>query len=321
MSDFWSDFLKVGIHPQKPDDGLKEALEFLNNNSLDEVPSKDQIISILFHRIDKTLNECYFGDVNELVISLLSKLAKISSINHLMQPGLYESIFVLFLNDEKTFDAAVDFLNGFFDRDDIENRLEDVIMVTIINLANYSPPKLPLWRFMCRFMERFGGNIESMCDFKAVESNGLLPIFTRSLIWNYRNIYQHPPEKQHEEMFWKLWKSILTRYKEASMNIKDSDEDKPPVIQLFFGLMNEIRLSIYFSLTSALKSKNGDKLEFVSETPLEVWKLLFEINTEEMIVFLESQFENDALRIALQASLSFINDDYKERINNMLSKY
>lgn len=150
MNTFWNKFLKDGIHPAAPDDGLREALDYLQHNDANTIPSKDTAISILFHRIGTAISECYFGDINVLIISLLSELAPISSINHFMQPGLYDSIFVLFLNDDATFEKSVEFLNKFYDRADIDSVFDDLIMVTIVNLANYSPPKQPLWRFMCK---------------------------------------------------------------------------------------------------------------------------------------------------------------------------
>ena len=327
MDDFWNKFLEDGIHPKSPDDGLRESLDYLQNYPIDSIPSKDTVFSILFHRIEKTITECFFGDINLLIISLLSELAPISSINHFMQPGLYESIYVLFMNDDITFEKSVEFLDKFFDRADIDSVFEDLIMVTIVNLANYSPPKPQLWRFMCKFMTKFGEKIENMCDFTALESNGLLPIFTRSLVWDYRNIYQNPPDKKHEEVFWLMWKSILTRYKEALYNNNDDnnnkneeeEDDRPrvkPVIALFQGLLNEIRLSIYYSLSSAQENN-----KYISNTPLEVWKLLHEINKDELISFLETQIENDALKVALQASLLFVDDENRVRIQKMLDEY
>ncbi|OHS93270.1 hypothetical protein TRFO_11874 [Tritrichomonas foetus] len=313
-------------------------LEYIQKNSIDTIPDKDRVISILFHRIGTAISECYFGNINVLIISLLAELASVASLNHLMQPGLYESMYVLFLNNDVTCEKAVEFLDRFFDRPDIDNVLEDVIMVTIVNMANYSPPSPPFWRFMCKFMYKFGEKIEKMSDFSAVESSGLLPIFTRSLIWDYRNIYQHPPEKEHEEVFWLMWKSILTRYKEAILknpviinlnsddkkdeksekNNEESDDfkDKDPVIQLFYGLMNEIRLSVYFSQKSA--QKEG---QYLSNTPLEVLKLLYQIDGDGLMSFLESQFESEQLRITLQALNNIAEGGHKSRVEQMLSKY
>ena len=215
-------------------------------------------------------------------------------------------------------------MDKFYDRPDIDSVFEDLIMITIVNLANYSPPKPSLWRFMCKFFTKFGEQIENLCDFKALESNGMMPIFTRSLIWDYRNIYQNPPVKEHEEIFWELWKSILTRYKEA-LNNNDSNENEEedeernkvkPVIALFQGLMNEIRLSVYYALSSAQKENR-----YITNTPLDVWKLLHEINVNELISFLEAQLENDALKVALQASLSFVENENRDRIQKMLEDY
>lgn len=326
MNTFWNKFLKDGIHPAAPDDGLREALDYLQHNDANTIPSKDTAISILFHRIGTAISECYFGDINVLIISLLSELAPISSINHFMQPGLYDSIFVLFLNDDATFEKSVEFLNKFYDRPDIDSVFDDLIMVTIVNLANYSPPKQPLWRFMCKFFTKFGEKIESMCDFKALESNGMMPIFTRSLIWDYRNVYQNPPIKEHEESFWILWKSILSRYKKAldnndvdkNMNEEEDEiqDQVKPVIALFQGIMNEVRLSIYYALLSAQKEN-----KYITNTPLDVWKLLHEINTNELISFLEAQIENDALKVALQASLLFVENENRSRIQKMLDEY
>lgn len=327
MDDFWNKLLEEGIHPASPDDGLRESLDYMQKYSSESIPSKDTVISILFNRIEKTITECFFGDINLLIISLLSELASVSSMNHFMQPGLFESIFVLFMNDDATFEKSVEFLDKFFDRPDIHSVFEDLIMVAIVNLANYSPPKPSLWRFMCKFMTKFGETIENMCDFTALESNGLMPIFTRSLIWDYRNIYQNPPDKKHEESFWLMWKSILTRYKDAvynndedkNKNEDEEDEEGPrekPVISLFKGLLNEIRLSIYYGLSSA--HENG---KYVSNTPLEVWKLLHEINEDELISFLETQIENDALKVALNASLLYVDDKNRSRVQKMLDEY
>lgn len=332
MSDtFWTKFLEQGIHSDHSNDDLQDALSYLQTHSPDSIPSKERAVSLLFHRINSSLSENYFGDINLLIISLLSELAPFASLSHFQQPGLYESIFVLFMNDPKTFDKSIEFLEKFYDRDDIHLVFDDFLMITIINLSNFSPPKPQLWRFMCKYFAKFGEQIEEMCDFKALDSNGLLPIFTRSLIWTYRNIYQNPPDKTHEEDFWQLWKNILFRYKKAIFDLnsfksiqqdpndahyKEINDIKRPVMGLFEGLMNEIRLSIYFGLHSALENGN-----YVSETPLEVWKLLHEIDCQELISFLESQLENDALHVALKASLQFCGDEYRDRVQSMLSQY
>ena len=110
---------------------------------------------------------------------------------------------------------------------------------------------------------------------------------------------------------------MMKKKMEIELNQKDKQyKFKKPVIALFQGLMNEVRLSIYFGLSST--QKDG---KYISDTPLEVWKLLHEIDKDELISFLETQIANDALKVALQASLLFVDDENRGRVQNMLDEY
>lgn len=284
--------------------GIAEVTTYIEENGS---KVQEELIEKCFSRVDLMLRECDFGDVDELVMKLLSALAPIAPMRLLMTSGLYESIFVLFLNKDKTHDQAVVFLDRMFDRPDIGDVFEDIVMVTVVNLANFSPPKLSLWRFMCKFMTKFGEMIEGMVDFTAVESSGMLPIFTRSLVWTYRNIYQHPPEDDgtNEECFWEMWNSILPRY------YKDMDKaEPPPVILLFKGLMNEIRLSIYWGLKTT-KKQDGT---FASRLVKTVWHTLATIYNDKLIEFLETQYPCRSLEIAIELSLEGCTEPLAQRL-------
>ncbi|KAH0788831.1 hypothetical protein GPJ56_007513 [Histomonas meleagridis] len=312
ISEFWQKVLEESLKPTEPIKDLKLFHEILKNHPNEEIPEKDRIISIIFRRIEMAIVDIDFGKINQLVMSLLVDLAPISSMNHLMSPGLLESVLVLFLQNDDTFDDAVLFLDRFFSREDVKAIFSDIIMATILNLANFSPPKPPLWRFICKFLAQYSEEIEKMIDYNSLESSGLIPIFTRSYIWVYKNIYQNPPEN-HEEVFWELWNSVLPRYASAIAN----NNEKSPVVLFFHDLLKEIRLSIYYALKSA--RKNG---KFVSQLPKKVWKTLLDIDTEEMVSFLEMQFESEELEIAIELTKEIAALDEKnfKRIENILSQ-
>ena len=263
-----------------------EATRALEQSAMEHDPS---FIEKCFENAEQLLKDRNFEDVSELVIKLLAALVPVASMEQLMTSGLVESIFVLFLNRPETCDDAVRFLDRFFERPDIDDVFDDLVMVTIVNLANFSPPSLPLWRFMCKFMCKFGEKIENMVDFSAVESNGMLPIFTRSLIWTLRIIYQHPPEDEsvNEEVFW------------------------APVILLFKSLMNEIRLSLYWALKTT-KNKDGSSVRAPS-----VWRQMFTIYQGELIEFLEQQFPCRSLEIAVEILLPVSTEEQAARLRQI----
>ena len=284
-----------------------EATKLLEQGALEHDPS---FIAKCFENAEQLLNTQRFEDVSELVIKLLAALVPVASMEQLMTSGLVESIFVLFLNRPETSDDAVRFLDRFFERPDIDDVFEDIVMVTVVNFANFSPPSLPLWRLMCKFMCKFGEKIENMVDFSAVESNGMLPIFTRSLIWTLRIIYQHPPEDEsvNEEVFWDLWDVTLRRY------CRDMNKEEPtPVILLFKSLMNEIRLSLYWALKTT-KNKDGS---FASARAPSVWRQMFTIYQGELIEFLEQQFPCRSLEIAVEILLPVSTEEQAARLRQI----
>ena len=298
---FWDKVIRESLHPTDVIGDLKYCLDIFQKYPQINIKNKEQVISIIFRRIENIILDYNFGEINVLVISLLSELANISPINHFLIPGLIESIFVLFLQDDVTFEKSVLFLERLFSRKDIIYIFEDIIMVTVINLANYTTPNILLWRFICKFLLRFSSEIEPMIDYKSLEPNGVIPIFTRSYIFIYKNIYQNPPENVHEECFWELWKSVLTRY-------KASQDHNDPVFLFFKDLLNEIRLSIYIAFPSSFDNLNNS---YFSDTSLHVWELLFLISPNEMISFLESQFDSNYLEFAKK----YIPEEYKKLMN------
>lgn len=301
---FWNELIREGGDYSDPCHLIPKAVELLEEYPLEVSGIGKEIFGILFKRFDGIIKGNPFENVCELVISLLAALAPVAPMKNLMVQGLFESIFVVFLNNQKTFEGAVKFIDRFFDRDDIETVFEDVLMVTVINLANFSPPKISLWRFLCKFMTKFGEKIENLVDFSSVESNGMMPIFTRSLIWTYRNIYQNPPEKNHEEVFWKLWESILPRYLQAASR----DGEPAPVILLFKGLMSEIRLSIYWAMQTTTSEM---------EVPKSVLRTLYQIDSDTMIVFLRTQFPCPALSVTLRELLPVASPEHQAQLKEM----
>jgi hypothetical protein len=310
FTDFWARFIRTDFDPERPSDGLNEAQYFFSRFPDFVFPERSRAISLVFRRIDSTVVASRFQDVKILLVSLLASLAPVAPLDHLRVQGLYESIFVLFLNDSDTFEQSVQFLNHFFDRPDIDQVFDDVIFVTVVNFANYSPPAPSLWRFFCKFLTKFGEKIEGMIDFTQMESNGMLPVFTRSLIWTYRNIYQNPPETEHEEVFWQLWDSILPRYLRACRQSPPT-----PVISLFQSVINEVRLSIYWGLKSAKVSG-----VFVSDLPLRVLKALYDIDSDELIEFILSQSPCLAFSVCCEALLDLAAESHRQQLSDAVRK-
>lgn len=299
--EFWNELVEQGGDCPNPCDLIPRAIELMEMYP-QELVNEERVFDVLFKRFDGIIKQNTFDDISELVISLLAALSPIAPMKKLMVQGLFESIFVIFLNNPRTVEGAVKFLDRFFDRSDIDTVFEDVLMVTVINLANFSPPRVSLWRFLCKFMTKFGERIENLVDFTSVESSGMLPIFTRSLIWTYRNIYQNPPESCHEESFWSLWNSILPRY------LLSVSDNSAPVTLLFKGLMNEIRLSIYW----AMKTASGD-----SSTPKSVLRVLYEIDKNEMIEFLRRQFPCPSLESTVSALTEIATPEHQEILKSL----
>lgn len=288
---FWEELLNESFRTKTPNAKLLTAAYFFDHYPNAELEDKPTLISILIERINKTVVQCDFHCIKIPVIKLLKSIAQFAPLSHLLSPGLLDSILVLFMTNEETHELSVLFLDKFFDRDDIPQILPDIVMNLILLLANFSPPSKSLWRFMCKLFCKYGEEIEQLCDFNVVESSGMLPLFTRNLIWDYRIIYQHPPESNHEPIFWMMWRNILERYYFAS---QQSNSDEPaPVIKCFQQIMNEVRLSIYFALKSA--TIDG---KFIDETPMQVWTLLYNIDQKALISFLDMQYESDELNFA-----------------------
>jgi hypothetical protein len=296
MSDsLWSAFLNED--PESPIAYFTEIATFFELHPTTDFPEKSAVISQIFSRIDIAITTLPFSEIGCLIISVLSSLASIAPLSHFMAKGLLESVVVLFLNTTSTFEESVRFLDRFFARADADSILEDVVFVMIVNFVNFAPPKPPFWKFLCHFLTRFGATIELMCDLRATDAQGMLPIFTRSLIWTYRIVYQNPPEID-EPCFWELWDSVLTRYRHDIQFFEGS-----PVILMFKGIFTEIRLSLYWALqwTESSLSRN-------------VWKCLYEISPDEMIEFLEEQEKGPALEAACIATLSFASEEKAIRL-------
>ena len=273
FDEFWCSFLKDGIHPQNYAQGLDIiSYYFEHYHFIKNIDSMDQVFSILFYRIEKTVVEYNFEEINQSVIKTLAAVAPIAPLRCFLSPSLFDSITSIFMNHDDTFESSVIFLSRFFHRKDAKEALYQLVLNLIIVLSNYSPPKHSLWRFLCFFFANFSETIEEMCDFDALEKGGVLPIFTRSLIWTIRLVIQHPPETEDEPLFWDFCKDVLTRY----INAKDQ---KAQVRRLYDHIFNELRLAICCGIKSAIS--NDWKL--INKTALDVFKLLITVNENEMI--------------------------------------
>jgi hypothetical protein len=124
----------------------------------------------------------------------------------------------------------------------------------------------------------------------------MLPIFTRSLIWTYRIVYQNPPESD-EPSYWTLWAGALARY------VRDLQLPNSPVTLLFGGILSEVRLSLYWALQW-------------THSPLsrEVWRCLYEADREGIIEFIEGQSEGPAREAACAATVEVASEADRERL-------
>jgi hypothetical protein len=296
---FWDAFLTEP--PNHPTDGLIETAAFFERFPTLDFPERAAVIAQAFARINSTIATLPFPEVRSLVIAVLGSLSPVAPIANFMATGLLESIVVLFLRTPETFEQSVVFLDRFFGRPDVDAVLDDVVFLMIVNFVNFTPPKLSFWRFLCRFLTRFGAKIELMCDFRATDTRGMLPIFTRSLIWTYRIVYQNPPDAD-EPCFWELWNSILPRYRHDVQAFEGS-----PVILMFKGIIHEIRLSLYWALQSTQSPASRD-----------VWKCLYDIAPSALVEFLEAQMESPALAAACTATLEIASQPEKERLRHIM---
>lgn len=233
---------------------------------------------ILIRLVCKVITIYDFHQIKIDVIKLLVNISPFCPNRCVLEPGLFDSIMVLFLNDQETQDYSLDFLTCFFNRDDSIDVIPDIIMSLIVALPNYSPPIHKLWKFLCFFFRKFLVRISEMCDFDSIEPNGLMPVFTRSLLWDLRMIYQNPPETNHEECFWLLWDTVL---KECLVSPPDSQFQK---MCCFF--MNELRLSILWSLKSSVSDN-----ESIPDCVKSVWKSLISLYPSEILQMIDTQFE------------------------------
>jgi hypothetical protein len=294
---FWPLFLADGPYLQN----LSRVADFFERFPMFDFPERSIVISTTFQRMNVLIDTAPFSLIKVTVISALAALAPVADLRDLGARGLFESILVLFLHHEQTFEKSVVFLDRFFGRPDVVELFDDVLFMTIVNFANIRP-RPQFWRFLCKFLTKFGGLIEMMCDFAAVESNGMLPIFTRSLIWTYRIVYQHPPET-HEECFWALWTEMLTKYHSGKLQ----------TIGLFQGLMAEVRLSLYWALKSAAGVNPSLTCAF------HVWRVLYEIDSAQLLDLLENQTECEALTVACDATLPFASPEHQTRLRRILA--
>ena len=294
FNDFWNNFIKEGIHPQNFIEGLFvisyyfEHYQNIDNNDI----NMDRIYSIIFYRIEKSVVEYDFDEIKEIIINCLASIASYAPLRCFLSPSLFDSITSLFMNHEETFESSVLFLWRFFHRNDAKEVLDDLIMNFIIVLSNYSPPKHSFWRFLCFFFATYSEQIENMCDFDAIEKGGVLPIFTRSLIWTIRIVVQHPPEKDDEPLFWDFCYDVLKRYNEAKDN-------KAQVRRLYDHIMQEIRLAICCALQVSL---DKETMHLINKKALETFNLLAIINEKEIIESFPMLF-GDILDITLSFCL------------------
>lgn len=285
---FWDKVLREGLHPLDPLGDLSRAADLLSSTPRSPIRDEARVVSLLFRRLEQTVLDYDFGSVNTLVISLLCALAPFARIEHFLTPGLVESVFVLFLPDAATFDLSVAFLERLFARADIGRIFERLVMATVVNLANFTAPRAPLWRFLCRFLRRFSPEIEEMIDFDALEPSGLIPVFTRSYIFVIKSVYANPPAARHEECFWELWDAVLARY--AAAPAPDA-----PVVRLFGDLLAEIRISLFLALPSAFDAAAG---EFASATAPAAWRRMRALAPAAADALAESGADEAAARAA-----------------------
>jgi hypothetical protein len=277
---------------------LSRIADFFERFPTFAFPERSIVISTAFERMNVLIHKAPFSAIK---VAVISAPAPIADLRDLGAAGLFESILVLFLHHEQTFEKSVVFLDRFFGRPDVFEVFDDVLFMTIVNFANI-PPHRQFWRFLCKFLSNFGALIEMMCDFTALESNGMLPIFTRSLIWTYRIVYQNPPET-HEECFWALWVGILARYHSGKLQ----------TMALFQGLMPEVRLSLYWALKSTLGVHSDLTCAF------HAWRMLYEIGSAQLLEFLEDQIACQALTVACNETLPFASPEHQTRLRQILA--
>ena len=298
FAEFWNKFFEEGIHPTNFNHGLFIVAYFLNHYPKMPVTPNIQcenIYPIIFYRIEKCVIEYPFEEIQYSIITVLTALAPIAPLRNFLSPGLFDSVLAIFMNRDETFEISVQFLDRMFHRSDSEELLDNVIMNLIILLANYSPPKKSLWHFLCFFLKRFSYIIAPMCDFDSLEENGLMPIFTRSLIWTIRLVVQNPPE-QHSTDFWEFCCDTLQRYKAA--------EKGDNFRRLYDHIWNEMRLSILYSFHSAVVDFKIEKIV------VETLNLLMDLGEED--VFTTIQMIPDVTSI-VSVGICCENDNYAKK--------
>lgn len=251
---FWEKFIAEGIRLSNFNSGLFVVAYFFENYQglpIGSSTTYENVYPVLFYRIEKSVTEYPFEEIQLSIIEVLTSVAPYAPMRYFLSPGLLDSILSIYMNRELTFEISVTFLNRFFHRDDIVNVLEDIIMNFIIILANFSPPQPSLWHFLCFFLGKYSEIIAPMCDFDSMEENGLMPIFTRSLIWVIRLVVQHPPENAHQPDFWEFCFRVVKKYFEV--------EQDDPFRRLYFHIWNELRLAICFGITSAIVDSKIEK--------------------------------------------------------------
>lgn len=330
---FWDQFISKGvdIEDDNPCHNFYVLAYFFSIFPEDSYSKRNDIIEICFNRINKVVSQFFSVEIYKAVITLLASLASISPMSYFLEDGVFESIFITFLNHDETFDQALLFLSKLFQRPDIDSYIDHFIYVLIVVLPNFSPPKPQLWRFICWFLGRFGAEIEEMITFDNLDENGQFPIFIRSLFWCYRQIYQNPPENVNEPDYWNLFNSLLSRYDKALQEQKlkhpneaifqimfensfdASDDTKfykewPNVLKLVTPMIPDIRLSIFWSLKSSLLSDGS----FYSHVPLQVLDLIRHIDSQGLLNFSKMQLINEALYVTISNLIILIED--QERI-------
>lgn len=269
---FWTTFLKEGIRTDDFSKGFYViSYYFEHYSSVESIAGVESLFSIMFYRIEKSVVEYDFKIIEEPIIKTLASVAQYAPLRCFLSPGLFDSIISLFMNHEESFETSVLFLWRFFHREDASECIDSVVMNLIVCLTNYSPPKPSLWRFLCFFFAKFSAQIEGMCDFDALEEGGLMPIFTRSLIWTVRLVVQHPPEESNEPLFWEMMSDVMIRYSKA--------DSKQPVRRMYDHIFNEVRLAILYSLKTAIAEDHT----LIDRNALTTFRVLVSIDEEEVI--------------------------------------
>ena len=189
---------------------------------------------MLMERVNQLVLQLDFENTKDEILDLLIEISKDAPIEEILQPGLLQSLFFVFLGREELTEKTCTLLtNLFIERDDMSKYIDDLVETLVIGINSHPSPQPVLLSFFIALFDKFLLSFVNRCTFALDDEYQL------QLMHAFKRVIENPFES-YNKAYWELFNKILTMC-----------DEKGKVYCFFAPLLTQIRVSIMWSYKSS----------------------------------------------------------------------